>query len=335
MKKIVILHLLFLQIFVLSQAQEISHQVTLLSDGSHQIDYFDENNELLNAWLYFGDINEYNFDSYQKNQENENIDSFGNNYFEETIWLPDENGGARPFDVCYNPYYNKYYIYGGKRLIIVNGADNEVIKSETISDGGYISIFFSGYPILPFQKRLVYNTQNHNIYCVANGGEIVEIDGNTNEIDEIYVEDELIVYPGHFIYYHPIKNKVYSLIRTKSNLNNEKLIVYNCSTGEVEKTETIGRINDLEMNSTGDLLFTTSSSGFKAYNEADLSVVANVSIPNLGKIEYSDLGKIYCDPINSSDLLYCLENEYVFQPIALTFLNEIKNSVHISGGRGK
>jgi hypothetical protein len=44
-----------------------------------------------------------------------------------TIWLPDELGGvAQPCAFVYNLINNKIYVCGGERVVVIDGATNEM-----------------------------------------------------------------------------------------------------------------------------------------------------------------------------------------------------------------
>jgi len=333
--KTIILSIIALTTILYSvKAQNITHQTTHVDVNTYQIDYFNEHGGLLNSWLHIGEIDDYIFDTYDINDPGEGVNSFGNTMLEETLWLPDDNGGARPLDICYNPFYNKYYIYGGRRLIIIDGLSNEVIEAVTVSDGGFIPIQ-NGYPVMPYQKRLVYNSVNHNVYCIAHGGEIIEINGSSNAIQNKYVEAGISPGTNHLIYYHPGKNKIYALVRTISSLIHEKLIVFNCQTNNVEKVETIGRVNDFKMNATGDKIYITGNFGFRVLNENDLTMIfENSSYAELGKVEYSDIGRIFCHKIGINQLISFDEAfNYTSTVINLpTNMNAVYCSEFVKGG---
>ena len=83
----------FVLLLVSIQAQQITHTVTQLADGTNQIHYYDENGHLLNSWLYLGDMDDYEFDTFEPFQQGDSPENFGTEYLDKTLWLPDENGG--------------------------------------------------------------------------------------------------------------------------------------------------------------------------------------------------------------------------------------------------
>ena len=55
------------------------------------------------------------------------------NSFLENIVIPGNSGGAVPMDIIYLEGYNKFYVYGKRRLLVIDALDNTVTKSLPIS----------------------------------------------------------------------------------------------------------------------------------------------------------------------------------------------------------
>ena len=109
--------------------------------------------------------------------------------------LPDDDGGILPDDILYVPEINRIFVYGGKKLMILNSQTHDHIATLNISSyGRYYPSYFS--PFFLKNRLLAYNSNGY-LYCSTEGIEIVVINTTNNSIENIITPPEgLINRPG-------------------------------------------------------------------------------------------------------------------------------------------
>jgi|GEM_PF-5373159 len=96
-------------------------------------------------------------------------------------WIPDYTKGTLPLKFCYIPGENKYYIYGDRKILVMN-EQNEITNETYISD--YSSAFPLERLIFPDFKsvRMALNTNtNDEIYCTTNDGHFIIFNTTTDQ----------------------------------------------------------------------------------------------------------------------------------------------------------
>ena len=137
--------------------------------------------------------------------------TFGDDELDATIWMPDEQEGCLPRDVCYNNIENKYYFYGGRSIVVINGETNDIINRITVSNVGLYDDYISGYYIFPVENKLSYNPDYNKLYCKTDETDLVVINCATNEIEDQF---SIGCFNPMFIYwsnvcYNEESNRVY------------------------------------------------------------------------------------------------------------------------------
>ena len=80
------------------------------------------------------------------------------------IDIPTDMLGFQPQDIYYLQSSNNYYIYGGRKLVILNGETHEVVESFEVSDYGSFT------PRLPTINHscFAYDADNEWLFCAQN-----------------------------------------------------------------------------------------------------------------------------------------------------------------------
>ena len=247
---------------------------------------------LINQYYVYGDKSNIQF---LKKDSTYNSVLYGNDELLATLWLPDSLGGCLPQDVCYNSTNHKYYLFGGRKVVIIDANTNTVIKSLTISQ----TALFNGmnmFSLLP-QHRILYNYNNNKIYCATDGAELVVIDGLSDNIVTTYPAMEINNLSNTSIIINNTTNSIYWML---SDMFQDKLIKkYNCTTNQFELQYTTNEpIYDLACSPDGNKLYVSQAIWFKILNATDFSFIHayywKTNPP--GTILYlTDLNKVYVD----------------------------------------
>jgi len=291
--------LIFLGMY--SNANCINEYVLQNEYGLFVYDYID-NGDLLNL------------ESFLNGKPSNQSDPINEDYLYSTIDIPKELNGCLPKDICFNSFENKFYVFGGKTVLVVNGSNYEILNSINVSNTGSIDDHFVTRPF-PVDKRLAYNSINNKLYCATDDKKMVIIDCNNDEIILEYTVSEIINFGSTSVIYNAQTNKVFwvlnphplsaETIHKLKTIDGESNNILNDSTWPTQ-------INSIDTNSTGDKIIIdlfgseTSSSSIKILNSANLSIVSDIntgtSIP--GELRYNpNSNKIYCDLFNENRLM--------------------------------
>jgi len=198
-----------------------------------------------------------------------------------------ENTSALPWDICFNPVQNKYYIYNYRKIMIRNNSgagyfDTPVIISD------FDEINENLLESAPSKRMLYYNNY---LYCTSNEGKLVIINCSNNQIvteyaanqmSSVYKSDLRLVGSNVFWYYCAINELGFSGTSIKkvsgtnlgASLNLTNIIVNDWCYDEY---------NNMYL-ATNNGLFTYSS---------DLELInSNLQYQNMTNIEYFDNGTI-------------------------------------------
>lgn len=258
-------------------------------------------------------------------------------YFYGNIWMPDEFGGCLPQDVIYNGTNNKVYLYGGRRLVIIDGTTNTIINSLTVSDVVNITYGSNLYSLLP-EKRLTYNSLNNKLYCATDAGELVIIDGETDEILTIYDDPDITNLAFTSVIYNEHINKLYWIINDMFTYRKIKIFDGESNQFIIENNWDIG-IYDLAYNSSGDELFISTSYGVEVLNADDLSFISHYYMISKGAIIYNpNTDKVYIaqsenQSIAVMDGLTHLPISYIeisYEDPILLVCNQAENKIYCS-----
>jgi len=321
-----------------AQTGEIIEEREVFEDGSVLVRFVTENGTIISEGLVYDNIELYDF-SYLDGNDNL-LNTFGDDYLETTICVPNELGGCLPTSVCYNSSNNKYYFYGGRRIIIVDGDTNEILDTINISETGNIGSD-SHIEILTVQRRLVYNPIENKIYCITDEGKLVEIDGNTNDINVIYqIQD-----PQKFVYgnlhYNQNTNKVFCVINEFDIYEGWNGVIkeYDCNNQVFScQIEYPILIKDITTTHVGNKVYISFSDGVKILDASDLSLIAEHNDIHAGAMVYnSNANELYVACGNKIAVIDGITNELlpninVSSGNNLIEYNPVNNKIYCSSG---
>jgi len=147
-----------------------------IAPNCYMLETYTSDSCMLSSYLYTGDslitapVTSSSFTSYEP---------FGDDVLNSNIWIPDADRGCLPYDVCYNPTDEKYYLYGGRKILIVDAETNTVIQDHIVSDAADNNQLFF-ITIEGYENRLVYVESSDRIFCATDDGKLVVIDGETD-----------------------------------------------------------------------------------------------------------------------------------------------------------
>jgi len=222
------------------------------------------------------------------------LTSFGDDYLDDTVWMPDELGGCLPVDVCYNSANNKFYLFGGRRVIVIDGATNNVLDAITVSSKGDISAanLWSELP----QHRLVYNSINNKIYCATYDAELIVIDGYTDDIITIHTDPEIVNLAFASLIYIETTNRLYWLLNDYFTYRKIKMFDGENDEFLLEYSGTYW-IYDIVCNPSGDKIYLSKDTNVRILNAFDFSLISYITLPiHPGTIVYNPTSnKVYAD----------------------------------------
>lgn len=228
----------------------------------------------------------------------------GNEFLRGTIEIPDEYGGCFPQDAVYNPVNNTFYIYAGRKVILIDGTTNlksgEIVISNT--DRASASTI-----CLNVQKKIALNTQYAKLYCATEDGKIVIIDLSTNSvlttIDPGIPLQQLI---RASVIYQQSTNMAYYYVSTGGSTNKTGKIDGQ-SNEEISQNNNIGySINDIVCNNNGTKLYVATNNGVLEYLTSDLSVLSNSFATGFNHLSllYSPGNMLFSGIMDESELFY-------------------------------
>lgn len=215
----------------------------------------------------------------------------------ETMWLPDENGGAVPVEVLYNSVSDKLYVFGNRRLSIINPNTMEIINTITVSDKGlhHVEEFAIFYPV---QKLLAFNESDNLIYCATPSNELLVISGTTDEILETITEVNLPDCLSTSVEYNPTANILSWVINSWQDYSGSVIHIIDCSNNTIIETAYFDElIFESTLNPDGTIVSTTIKTDHplttyevQTYYTSDLSLKHAFTFPGSGfptKIHYN------------------------------------------------
>jgi len=204
---------------------------------------------------------------------------------ENTNLLGDKTS-ALPWDICYNPDLDKYYIYNYRKIMIYNNSTGLFETPVEISDYDEI---YSELLETKHSKRLLY--YNNYLYCTGNEGKLIVVNCTTNQIaTEFQVTQVSSVYKanlqlvGSYIYWYYCSNANqinYSYIRKVSGTS---------LSASLNLTNRM--INDWTFDESSNVYLATEDGLFK-YSSALSQVASNSVFLDMVNIEYFNNGTVH------------------------------------------
>jgi len=220
----------------------------------------------------------------------------------ENVSVSDNLQGAVPMDIVYLESANRFYVYGKRRLLVIDGATNEITNSIEISTHSqYEPVKRNGENTSLHEIHLVHVNQNgiDYLYCVTESLDIIKI----NTVDETW--ETMINTPPNLpidnfymntqLKYDVRTDKLYWMVNF--DLDGSSVFIYNVNETSLtldkrlDLTEPPQMIRDIEINSETDEFYIAVSNQLRAYNSIDLSFTILVN-----------------DAEQKGDLLYINEN---------------------------
>ncbi|MDI6839504.1 MAG: T9SS type A sorting domain-containing protein [bacterium] len=221
---------------------------------------------------------------------------FGSDKLVATVWMPDSLGGVLPRAVCYNSTNNKFYLFGGRRIAVIDGATNSRLKSITVDEVADVASSF-GITVFPSERRrLAYNPINNKIYCATDGGNLVVIDCSTDSvIATFHVGQEMM---GYFVVYNQNTNRVYYMKGGPGIIK----VIDGAGDTIIGEAEIHGILNDIICNPAGNKIYVSRqvTRAVVILDASTFEIIAELPIegcPNI--IEYNpNSNKVYCATIS-------------------------------------
>ncbi|KQC04734.1 MAG: hypothetical protein APR54_02020 [Candidatus Cloacimonas sp. SDB] len=114
----------------------------------------------------------------------EGIPEIGRDEVDYLKWVQsNEEGGCIPSDICYVPSENSFFIYGDRRISIIDAETESILNTIDTSVKGHWKYFPRTEER---EKRIVYNPLNNRVYCATESMEIIVINPtHGGQIEEI------------------------------------------------------------------------------------------------------------------------------------------------------
>ncbi|MCK5839785.1 MAG: T9SS type A sorting domain-containing protein [Bacteroidales bacterium] len=285
-----------------SSAQSDSAIINInhLSDDMYLIEAFSQDSCLLAAYYFFGDTSDITIAPITGIPGMGN--PFGDDLLEETIFLPEDDRGALPYDVCYNTTNDKYYLYGGRKLLVVDGESNEIeegiLVSETADNLRRVIT-----PLLGCEERLLYIEESNRVFCSTEDGTLLVFDGasNDNVTSHNWPLDKFMIFSS--LHYNVAAGIVFWVVDDYgSGAHKSYISLFNENGDYLSQTALDGdRITDISTNSGGNRLYVT----------------VTTSLPPLSN-SYS--GKIITYKIVNNHLQFLHEDEVDYVPQGIVYV---------------
>jgi DNA-binding beta-propeller fold protein YncE len=288
--------------YSICSAQDIIERREVLDDGTILVKL--ETRDGVYKWYYWlsGDIES---DFYFSGWEDSSVVTFGDDELEATVWMPDELGGCLPRAGCYNSIENKYYFYGGRSVVVIDGATNTLIKRITVSTVGHSHDYRIGR-CFPVENRLAFNPIDNKLYCATDELTLVIIDCSADEIIDEYANYSIYNSYGYWtsVYYNEENNRAYYGVTTWYGLSS--ISVFDGSTNSLIDLDWFWdtAFYSLTGNPSGSRLYLGKGDPSGSYflsilDGTDLSVIEEIPMENpIGDMVYTEnSNKLYALPL--------------------------------------
>ncbi|MCK4678668.1 MAG: hypothetical protein KAT48_11085, partial [Bacteroidales bacterium] len=216
------------------------------------------------------------------------IESYGDDFLIENQWVPVDEGGALAGSGCFNPDYNKYYYYGNRRIIVVDGNTNTIMYPITISGSGIYGKYGSNWYCYP--QNLSYRSPGTfsvpKVYCTyVDEGKtkliILDATDDTEITTLTYLSNSFYFPKSSFVKYDYNYDQLYWVINYRlGGSAKSKILVINGENNEIEfssTTITSSYIYDIVCKPDGSKIFASVNNGIRVYNP-DMSIEPTIFI---------------------------------------------------------
>lgn len=219
----------------------------------------------------------------------------------------DELGGAIPMDILYIESQSKYYVYGKRRLIVIDATDNTVTKSIEISTHSqyHPNIMVHPEPLNSHANHLLLVEGVNNeeyVYCATESLELIII----NVLDDTFettIETPDNLAREHFysnikLKYDERTNRVYWAIIMGNN--GSSILIYNATNFNLIERINIddGKMIDIAINQELDEFYVSVTKDIRIYNANTFinneTIETNDQRGDFLYINNSNYHKLYC-----------------------------------------
>lgn len=198
------------------------------------------------------------------------------------VTLPGELGGAIPTDIIFLEEYSKFYVYGKRRLIVIDAINNTVTKSIEISaNSQYEPVERNGANQAWHESHLVL--VGNFVYCATEEFKILKINPVDDVIVETVVEKPTTLsldnwYNNMKLKYDARTNLIYWVIAQFEG-EYSTVLIYDANEFQlihqldIDKAISYGTIEDIAINETLDEFYVGCSKGVRRYNANNFQLV--------------------------------------------------------------
>ncbi|OQX76023.1 MAG: hypothetical protein B6D64_10625, partial [Bacteroidetes bacterium 4484_276] len=216
------------------------------------------------------------------------------------IDIPDDNGGCFPQDAVYNPGNNTFYVYAGKKVIMIDGTTKLKTGEIVISDTDRT---IDHAICLNVENKIALHGSYLKLYCATEAGKLVIIDLTDNSIiTTIDAGIPLQALIKSSVIYHETTNMAYWFVSAGGNSINRIGKIDGANNDELSFNDGIVYgINDIAINNSGSNLYIANTNEILEYATSNLS-----DDPNLIANGFNSL----CLSYTTNDILFAgIENE--------------------------
>lgn len=242
------------------------------------------------------------------------------------VSIPGLLGGVIPTDIIFLESYNKFYVYGKRRLIVIDALNNSVTNSIEISSNSQVEpVDRNGSNVSWHEEHMVFVDkpgQNDDfVYCVTEELKLIKINPNDDSFITVVNPPSNLptdkYYSSLKLKYDERTNRIYwTVIMEERDFNS--ILIYNASTlsliGNIDIDEG-GRIEDMAINDTYDEIYVSYSHEIRVYSSNNYQLINTFG--NNGE-QKGDLLYIHHNNIHS---LYCFPRTYLANPASIWQIN--------------
>jgi hypothetical protein len=219
-------------------------------------------------------------------------DRASNSAFINNLPISDNLQGAVPEDIIYLPLYNKFYVYGKRRLLVIDATTNLITKSLDISDySQYYPVDMMGITNQTYhEEHLIHVKKNNNdyVYCATKSLEIIKIDPFDDSWELVVQKPTNMGFENYYsnmkIKYDYRTDRIYWAI--SNFLSGGSVFVYDASNPTLSLINQInindfGEINDLAINKVLDEFYLNFGKEIRVYNSTNFNYSILVSSDNV------------------------------------------------------
>ena len=228
------------------------------------------------------------------------------NSFIENIVIPNDLGSAIPMEIVYLENYDKFYVYGKRRLLVIDALTNTVSKSLPLSENSqYFPTIMDKQTNHENHFALAETNNGDFIYCSTEELELIKI----NPIDDTW--EVVVETPDDLPNVNTCSN---TMLKHDSRTNRlywfigqyPDNFVYVIDDSNYEQITMInigdGNLNDIEINEDSDEFYISFNKELRVYNANNFNFVIAAEDSffkgDLLYINHGSIHKLYCFPRN-------------------------------------